>query len=37
MISNVLAKPLHFIMQKRQLINIKERIERQDTAYKCYE
>jgi len=31
--SNVLAKPLHFIMQKRQLINIKNRIEKRNTAY----
>jgi len=28
-VSNVIAKPLHFIMQKRQLINLKNRIEEQ--------
>jgi len=32
-ISNLIAKPLHFIMQKRQLINLKNRIEEQYTAY----
>jgi proline iminopeptidase len=29
-ISNVLAKPLHFIMQKKQLITIKNRIEKRN-------
>jgi len=32
-VSNMIAKPLHFIMQKRQLINIKNRIEKRYTAY----
>lgn len=32
-VSNVIAKPLHFIMQKRQLNNLKNRIEKQDTAH----
>jgi len=32
-VSNVIGKPLHFIMQKRQLINLKNRIEEQYTAY----
>ncbi|MDH3697070.1 MAG: hypothetical protein OEQ81_00295 [Flavobacteriaceae bacterium] len=32
-LSYLIAKPLHFIMQKRQLINIKNRIEKRYTAY----
>lgn len=32
-ISNLIAKPLHYIMQKRQLTNIKTRIEKQNTAH----
>lgn len=31
--SNVIAKPLHFIMQKKQLINIKNIIEKRNSAY----
>jgi len=29
-VSNAIAKPLHFIMQKKQLINIKKRIEKRN-------
>lgn len=32
-ILKIIAKPLHFIMQKRQLINIKNRIEKRNTVY----